>query len=83
MSSPIRTFLLLGASGDLAGRLLLPALGKLLEAEPDRRGLVLVGAGAEDWDAETWRERVVSSFTAGGVSSATLDAVLADTRWPR
>jgi glucose-6-phosphate 1-dehydrogenase len=83
MSSPIRTFLLLGASGDLAGRLLLPALGKLLEAEPDRHDLVLVGAGAEDWDAETWRERVVSSFTAGDVSSATLEAMLADTRYQR
>jgi glucose-6-phosphate 1-dehydrogenase len=81
MSDPIRTFLLLGASGDLAGRLLLPALGELLEAEPDRRDLVLVGAGAEDWDDATWQDRVRSSLTAGGVSAATLDAVLGGTRY--
>ena len=30
MSDEVGTFLLLGASGDLAGRLLLPALGQLL-----------------------------------------------------
>ncbi|SDS26808.1 glucose-6-phosphate 1-dehydrogenase [Friedmanniella luteola] len=81
MSSPIQTFLLLGASGDLAGRLLLPALGDLLEAEPGRRDLVLVGAGAEDWDDATWQDRVRSSFTAAKVSPATLDAVLATTRY--
>ncbi|GAA1429087.1 glucose-6-phosphate dehydrogenase [Microlunatus lacustris] len=81
MSSPIRTFLLLGASGDLAGRLLLPALGQLLEVEPDRRELELVGAGAEDWDDATWQDRVRSSLEAAGVSSATLDAVLARTRY--
>jgi glucose-6-phosphate 1-dehydrogenase len=83
MSSPTQTLLLLGASGDLAGRLLLPALGDLLEAEPDRRGLVLVGAGAEDWDDATWRERVRTSFTAAEVSSDTLDAVLATSRYQR
>ena len=81
MSSPIRTFLLLGASGDLAGRLLLPALADLLEAEPDRRDLVLVGAGAEDWDDATWQDRVRTSFDAAEVSPATLDAVLATTRY--
>ena len=43
----ISTFVVLGASGDLANRLLMPALGKLLDAEPHRRGLVLLGAGAE------------------------------------
>lgn len=81
MSSPIRTFLLLGASGDLAGRLLLPALADLLEAEPERRDLVLVGAGAEDWDDATWQDRVRTSFGAAEVSPATLDAVLATTRY--
>lgn len=81
MSSPIRTFLLLGASGDLAGRLLLPALGQLLEVEPDRRELELVGAGAEDWDDATWQERVRGSLAAAEVSDATRDAVLARTRY--
>ena len=69
MTSPTKTFLLLGASGDLAGRLLLPALGDLLDAEPQRRDVVLVGAGVEDWDDATWKERVRSSFTAAEVSA--------------
>ena len=83
MSSPVRTFLLLGASGDLAGRLLLPALGELLDDEPERRGVVLVGAGSEDWDEAAWRERVTSSFASASVSDATLQSVLARTRYQR
>ncbi len=83
MSSPIGTFLLLGASGDLSGRLLLPALGQLLDAEPQRRELVLIGAGAEDWSQDAWRERVRSSFAAAEVSAETTEAVLAATRYER
>jgi glucose-6-phosphate 1-dehydrogenase len=81
MTSPIGTFLLLGASGDLAGRLLLPAFGQLLDNEPERRSVTLVGAGSEDWDDKTWRERIRTSFASGGVSEETLDTVLADTRY--
>jgi glucose-6-phosphate 1-dehydrogenase len=33
MAYEVSTLLLLGASGDLAGRLLLPAVGQLLDAE--------------------------------------------------
>ena len=83
MSSPIRSLVLLGASGDLAGRLLLPALGQLLDAEPERRDLVLLGAGAEDWDEATWKERVRSSFESGKVSTETTEAVLASTRYEK
>lgn len=81
MSAAIGTFLLLGASGDLSGRLLLPALGDLLDAEPERRSLVLVGAGSEAWDDAAWRERVTTSFASAKVSQATVDAVLAQTRY--
>ena len=83
MSQSIGTFLLLGASGDLAGRLLMPALGQLLDAEPERRNLVLVGAGSEDWDAATWQQRVRSAFESGKVSSETTDAVLSSTRYSK
>ena len=81
MSSPVKTFLLLGASGDLAGRLLLPALGELLDAEPERRSVVLVGAGSEAWDEATWRDRVSTSFGSASVSAETVQAVLATTRY--
>lgn len=83
MTSPIKTFLLLGASGDLAGRLLLPAFGQLLDAQPHRRDIVLIGAGAEDWDEATWTERVRTSFAEGQVSTDTRDAVLATTQYHR
>jgi len=74
--------LLFGASGDLAGRLLLPALGDLLDKEPERRNVVLIGAGSEDWDDATWKDRIKSSFAAGKVSEETVQAVLGSTRYP-
>jgi len=77
----VTTLVLLGASGDLANRLLMPALGSLLDAEPQRRGLVLVGAGADDWDDQTWKDRVKSSLTAGKVSAETIEALLATTSY--
>jgi glucose-6-phosphate 1-dehydrogenase len=83
MSQPIGTLLLLGASGDLAGRLLLPAFGQLLMSEPERQHVRLVGAGSEDWDDETWRDRVTTAFATGEVDQATVDAVLANTRYEK
>ncbi len=81
MSDQVGTFLLLGASGDLAGRLLLPALSQLLDLEPDRRGIVLVGAGTEAWSDDQWRERVRDSLSTVDVDAATVDALLAGTRY--
>jgi glucose-6-phosphate 1-dehydrogenase len=83
VATPIGTLLLLGASGDLAGRLLLPALGQLLDAEEARRSITLIGAGTEDWDQQTWQDRVRSSFESGKVSAETVDAVLATTRYEK
>jgi glucose-6-phosphate 1-dehydrogenase len=57
------TLLILGASGDLTSRLLLPAIGQLLEREPERR-LTLRGAGSDDWSAKRWHECVQSAFAA-------------------
>ena len=53
----VRTLLILGASGDLTGRLLLPGLARLIRM---RRGdgLTLVGAGSDDWTDAHWRERI-------------------------
>lgn len=63
------TLLILGASGDLTSRLLLPALGQLLTRCPDRE-LVLAGAGSDDWSSEKWRESVASRFAEVGADSA-------------
>lgn len=58
---PVRTLLILGASGDLTSRLLLPGLGRLL-ATGRARDLQLIGAGVEDWEDDEWRARVRAAF---------------------
>lgn len=64
-----QTLLLLGASGDLADRLLLPGLGRLVATGPGARSnLTLLGSGAEDWDDERWRRRVADAFAAAGAT---------------
>jgi glucose-6-phosphate 1-dehydrogenase len=77
----ISTLLVLGASGDLAARLLMPALGRLLDVEGHRRGVVLVGAAAEAWDDRAWKEHVRASMQGASVSDETIDAVLATTSY--
>ena len=62
------TLLILGASGDLTSRLLLPALGELLTRESWRR-VHLRGAGMDDWSDDHWRDVVRASFAAGGADA--------------
>jgi glucose-6-phosphate 1-dehydrogenase len=83
MTRPIGSLLLLGASGDLSGRLLLPAFGQLLDREEARRGVVLLGAGAEDWDEHAWQERIRTSFSDGKVSDEAQQSVLDTTRYKK
>ncbi|MDT0157977.1 glucose-6-phosphate dehydrogenase [Microbacterium sp. ARD32] len=59
------TLLILGASGDLTSRLLLPAIGQLLQREPGRR-LTLRGAGSDPWSDARWRDAVQTSFASSG-----------------
>lgn len=80
MADSASTLLLLGASGDLAQRLLLPALGQLLTAQPERR-LTVIGAGIEDMDDDTWRSLVESSFANGDASGAAVESLLSGTRY--
>ncbi len=83
MSAQVGTFLLLGASGDLSGRLLLPALGQLLEQEPERREIVLIGAGTEEWSQDEWHHRVHSSLTTAEIDEEVAAAILNATRYVR
>ncbi len=80
--APVRTLLVLGATGDLAARLLLPGLGQLLEREPERR-LALVGSGTEDWDDERWRSQVDASFATVGADGGAAAAAQAGARYVR
>ena len=81
MTRSIGSLLLLGASGDLSGRLLLPALGQLLDHEESRREVVLVGVGSEEWNADAWRQRIRTSFSDAKASDEALQSVLATTRY--
>jgi glucose-6-phosphate 1-dehydrogenase len=55
------TLVIFGATGDLASRLLLPALAQLLDHEPGRR-IRLIGAGRSDMTDAAWRARVRKAF---------------------
>lgn len=68
----VATLLILGASGDLTGRLLLPGLARLVR-HGRAKGLHLVGAGYDDWSAVQWSDRVGESF-ADAVKTADDDA---------
>jgi glucose-6-phosphate 1-dehydrogenase len=75
MTSPRRTLVILGASGDLTARLLLPGLGELLSQRTDL-DLELIGVGTVPMTPAQWRKRVTDSFTAGGASAAAVKSVI-------
>ncbi|WP_432050227.1 glucose-6-phosphate dehydrogenase [Verrucosispora sp. NA02020] len=79
-AAPRQTLLVLGASGDLTGRLLLPGLGRLLAsgAVPNLR---LIGSGMDDWDDERWRRRVADSFASVDAQGPVEADVLRETRY--
>jgi len=61
MASLQTTLLILGASGDLSKRLLLPGLATLLEVKTDW-DVQLIGAGVEDISDADWKQLVRESF---------------------
>lgn len=70
-----RSIVILGATGDLAARLLLPGLASLLGLGRAPR-LQLIGAGGSDWSDDDWRERLESAMAgaAGDALPGILDA---------
>ena len=62
------TLLILGASGDLTSRLLLPALAQLLQRQPGRE-LTLLGAGMEAWPKARWDEALRQVFAEAGCAA--------------
>ena len=73
------TLVILGASGDLTHRLLLPGLGTLLRAKPDY-DIRLIGASSDDLTESEWRDRVRSALTEGGCRTERADAMAAAMR---
>jgi glucose-6-phosphate 1-dehydrogenase len=78
MTRPVTTLFLLGGGGDLSSRLLLPALGQLLTAQPDRQ-VKLIGVGVDTMTDATWRDVVTSSFATVQASGAAVESVLSQT----
>ncbi|WP_225873623.1 glucose-6-phosphate dehydrogenase [Zafaria cholistanensis] len=81
----VKTLLILGASGDLTGRLLLPGLAGLV-GTGRVPGLVLVGADAAGSGEGAWRDRVERVFAEAGQAAddagrGHLAAVAAATRY--
>lgn len=81
MTESIRSLLVLGASGDLAGRLLLPAVGQLMSSDSGPDSLQVVGSGTEQWDDATWRSRVRESFATVCAKGPRVDEILARTTY--
>jgi glucose-6-phosphate 1-dehydrogenase len=73
-----RTFAILGGNGDLTERLLIPALGQVVDAARARRTpieLSIVGAARSPQPNDEWRALVRGSLETAGVSAATVDAM--------
>lgn len=79
-ASADQTLLILGATGDLTARLLLPGLGELLAAGGLDQ-LALVGSGRQDFSDDRWRRLVVAAMAAGEAENAGVRDVLAHTRY--
>jgi len=75
-----QTLLILGASGDLTGRLLLPGVGSLLCSDRGK-DLLLIGAGIQAWPKAKWIERIKDSFGTQNATGARVDRLLADTEY--
>lgn len=71
-----QTLLILGASGDLTERYLLPSLGRLLQAQPERRTRVV---GSSRKDNPEWSQLVADGFA--DYSGPAVESALSDTEW--
>ncbi len=76
------TLIIMGASGDLTHRLLLPGLGTLLAAQPARL-VNLIGAAAEELTDQQWRDQVSAALASSGCKQARIDALVATTTYRR
>lgn len=72
------TLIILGASGDLTSRLLLPGLGEALTLEPQRDVRLIGSARSEKQD---WAETVAEAFRGAGASGPAVERTLETTTW--
>jgi glucose-6-phosphate 1-dehydrogenase len=73
----IERMVLLGASGDLTSRLLLPAVAQLAEAGLLPQGFTIVGAANTDWSTEDFRQHIATELEKHApVPARTRDSVV-------
>src|SRR3978361_2354056 len=79
----ISRLLLLGATGDLAGRFLLPALAQLSADGRLPDGLQVVGSAHQHWDDRTFQTHVATRLQqhAGDVPAEARDALVSRLRY--
>lgn len=79
----ISRLLLLGATGDLAGRFLLPALARLSADGRTPDGLQVVGSAHQNWDDRTFRSHAATRLQqhAGDVPTEVRDALVSRLRY--
>ena len=82
MPDQTTTLLILGASGDLTRRLLLPGLGTLLREEPGRTVRVM-GADRVELSQEDWQAKVRDSLAEAEVPQEVAERVVADSTYHR
>lgn len=86
----IRTLVILGASGDLTARLLLPGLGTLLNEQPDRE-ITVIGSARDDFPGPLgpdddvrgadWPQTVAKAFDSVDATGPSVERVKDSTRW--
>jgi glucose-6-phosphate 1-dehydrogenase len=73
----IERMVILGASGDLTGRLLMPALAQLAEADLLPPGFTIVGSANTEWSTDDFRQHIATELKEHApVAAATRDAVV-------
>jgi glucose-6-phosphate 1-dehydrogenase len=73
----IERMVLFGASGDLAGRLLMPAVAQLAEAELLPPRFSIVGSANTDWSSDDFRQHIAGELQKhSAVAPGTRDAVV-------
>lgn len=80
MADAPTTLVILGASGDLTRRLLLPGLGTLLAAEPTR-AVRVVGADRVELGQDEWQGKVRDAFAEAELDEEVARPVVEDSRY--
>jgi glucose-6-phosphate 1-dehydrogenase len=80
MTSEPSTLVILGASGDLTERLLLPGLGSLVASDRGRR-IQLIGTGRSERSAQEWTKTVKTAFDSVDATGRRAASIVSSTKY--